>query len=918
MIEILGTKLFIPRPRKNLVARPRLVDCLNEGLDKKLTLIAAPAGFGKTTLLSEWIPQSPRCVTWLSLDDNDNDPVRFWNYFIAALQGLRHNLGENVLVLLQSPQTPPFPSVLTTLINELATFPDEFVIVLDDYHVIESQPIHEALTFLIDHLPHNMHLLITTRMDPPLPLARLRARAELTEIRANDLRFMPDEAAAFLSQVMGLNLSAEEVRTLEQRTEGWIAGLQIAALSMQSHRDLQEFIQAFSGGHRHILGYLAEEVLNQQPKSILDFLLQTSILDRLYGPLCDAVTGDSGGQAILKNLEHANLFITPLDEEGRWYRYHHLFAEVLRARLQQLQGDRIGELHQRASIWLEQNGFMPEAISHSFASKDFENAARLIEMVGVTQFGQPVIQTSLKSWLDALPEEVINTRPMMFLMHAWQLFVQLDMSAASRMVDGAERVLQQVLHKLNEDTARNLGGSIAAMRAFSNAFTPSPDLDQVLASAKTALAVLGPGEFNFRGFAAGAAGAAYLKRGDLVQAEQMFAEAVNAGHAAGNIYMLGAATDNLIQVMRIRGQWHKAIALCREILGGVFKDGKQAFPPLGMIYSSLAGLLREMNELEEARYYANESVLLADKSTNPGHTIFSYFVLAHVKQAQQDWDGVLDVLAKVSTWMRQQPGMWYLDLLPAVEAQFQAMSGNLTPAFRWAMTSDWPEGPLTQVSTTWELIWQYEHLRIARAQIFIAQGRIAGNIGLLKDTADYLKRQQIVAEASRLDWYQIKLLILRARCHDGLGETVDAANHLERALLLAEPEGCIRVFVDEGDAMRRLLLDYQTIVKKKLSDGADGESSRLLTYTDKLLAAFSSPVSIEESKPTIMPEPLSQRELDILRLIAAGRSNQEIAEMLVIAVSTVKSHINNLYGKLGTNRRTEAIAIARSLGLLSE
>ena len=378
MIELLSTKLFIPRPRKNLVSRPRLVERLNAGLDGKLTLIAAPAGFGKSTLLSEWIPQSPRCVTWLSLDDGDNDSTRFWTYFIASIQQLRSDLGEGALALLQSPQAPPITSILTTLINDISVFPDVFAIIIDDYHLIDSQAIHEALTFLIDHLPGNMHLIITTRVDPPLPLARLRAHNKLTEIRANDLRFTADEIESFLTRELGIDLTTEEVTVLETRTEGWIAGLQIAALSMQAHEDIPGFIRAFSGSHRHILGYLADEVINQRPKGTLNFLLQTSILDRLNGSLCNAITGESDGQEILESLEQANLFITPLDDENRWYRYHHLFAEVLQGRLHQAQPQQVPELHRRASEWFEEKGLGTESIEYALRGRDWPRAIWLI------------------------------------------------------------------------------------------------------------------------------------------------------------------------------------------------------------------------------------------------------------------------------------------------------------------------------------------------------------------------------------------------------------------------------------------------------------------------------------------------------------------------------------------------------------
>jgi LuxR family maltose regulon positive regulatory protein len=908
-MPLLATKSYIPPARPNRVPRPRLIEQLNRS--RPLTLIAAPAGFGKTTLLSDWIPHSEQCVTWLSLDEDDNDPIRFWVYVVAALQRLRPDLGESASALLQSPQPPPITSILSMLINEISSFPENFFIILDDYHLIKTQSIHEALTFLLDHLPPQMHLIITTRADPPLPIPRLRARNHLTELRADDLRFTSNETAVFLNELMGLRLSSENIAVLEARTEGWIAGLQLAALSMQGREDVTSFIRAFSGSHRHVLTYLAEEVLERCSADTLNFLLQTSVLDRLCGPLCDAVTGDSGGQARLENLEHANLFLIPLDEEATWYRYHHLFAEVLRAKLQQSQSDRIPELHHRAGEWLEQQGFMAEAVSHAFVSQDFERAADLIEAVGVTQFGQPIVQHSLKTWLAALPQKTIDSRPMILLIHAWQLVVQLDMAASSRQVDDAEQMLQKIRSTVEPNQVRNLTGAIAAMRAFSNAFTPSPDLDQVLASAAIALAQLDPDQFNFRGMAAGAAGAAHLKRGDLVQAERMFVGAVEAGRAAENVYMLAAATDNLVQVMRAQGRLHEAITLCQRTQEGITQRGQQGFPPVAMIYTSLADLLREINEMDAARYFADKSVLLADSSTNPGQAVFSYFVLAHVKQAQGNWDGALDVLEKVSSWMRQQPMMWYLDLLPAVEAQFRAMRGDLAQSFRWASATNWLEGPLAQVSTTWELIWQYEHLRMARAQIFIAQGQATGDHELIREAAAYLNRQQVIAETKGLVWFQIKLLALQALCSSCLGQSSESLELLERALILAQPESYIRVFADEGEPMRGLISAFQS--KQK--------NHPLQAYAEKLLAAFGpphTPATSASSLPSVnqnLVEPLSGRELDVLRLIVDGLSNQAIAQKLFLSVGTVKVHIKHIYAKLDVNSRTQAVARVSALDL---
>ena len=415
--SILATKLYIPPPRSKAVPRPRLVARLNEGLHRKLTLISAPAGFGKTTLVSEWVAGCERPVAWLSLDEGDNDLARFLAYLVAALQTITADMGKGLLAGLQSPQPPPIELILTTLLNEITTIPDHFVLVLDDYHVIDAQPVDHALTFLLEHLPPQMHLVIATREDPQLPLARLRARGQLTELRAADLRFTPSEAAEFLNQVMGLNLSADDIAALETRTEGWIAGLQMAALSMQGRSDTASFIQAFTGSHRFVLDYLVEEVLQRQPERVRSFLLQTAILDRLSGPLCDAVTGREDGRGMLDALERGNLFVVPLDDRRQWYRYHHLFADVLQARLMEEQPDQVSGLHRRASAWYEQNGLPSDAIRHALAAEDFERAADLIELAGPMVEESSLTATWL-GWVRALPDELVRIRPVLSVRYA--------------------------------------------------------------------------------------------------------------------------------------------------------------------------------------------------------------------------------------------------------------------------------------------------------------------------------------------------------------------------------------------------------------------------------------------------------------------------------------------------------------------
>src|SRR5438874_873562 len=470
---ILATKLYLPPLRPNVVSRPRLLERLNEGLHRKLTLIAAPAGFGKTTLVSEWVAFIERARTrtaWLSLDEGDNDPARFLAYLIAALQTIAATIGDGVLGVLQSPQPPPTEAILTALLNEITTLPDNFVLVLDDYHVIDAKPVDMALTYLVEHLPPQMHLVIATREDPQLPLARLRARSHLTELRAADLRFTASEAAAFLNQVMGLSLSAADIAALEDHTEGWIAGLQLAALSMQGHHDVAAFIRAFAGDHRYIVDYLVEEVLQRQPEPVRRFLLQTSILDRLSGPLCDAVTGQREGNARLEALERGNFFVVPLDDTRHWYRYHHLFAEVLSAQLLAEQPDQVATLHRRASAWYEQHGSTVDAIRHALAAFDFGRAADLVELA-VPAMRQSRQEATVLGWLKALPDELIRSRPLLSAAYAQTLLVSGQLEGVEARLSDAERWLDTTADRsemvvVDEEEFRRLP---EAMRTYEQA-----------------------------------------------------------------------------------------------------------------------------------------------------------------------------------------------------------------------------------------------------------------------------------------------------------------------------------------------------------------------------------------------------------------------------------------------------------------
>src|SRR5256714_1929066 len=610
---ILATKLYIPPLRPNVVIRPRLIERLNEGLHRKLTLIAAPAGFGKTTLVSEWVEgiERPRARTaWLSLDEGENDPALFLTYLVAALQTIAPGIGEGVSGVLQSPQPPPTTSILTALLNEITTIPDHFVLVLDDYHVIDAKPIDHALTFLLEHLPPQMHLVIATREDQQLPLARLRARGHLTELRSTDLRFTPSEAAGFLNQGMGLNLSAEDIARLSTRTEGWIAGLQLAAISMQGQQDTTSFITSFTGSHHFVLDYLVEEVLQQQPESIQTFLVRTSILDRLCGPLCDAVllTPSGSGQETLESIEHANLFLVPLDNERRWYRYHQLFADLLRQRLHQRSasspGDEEGdvtELHSRASVWYEDHGLSIEAFHHAAAAHDIERAERLIEGEGMPlQFrgaGAPVL-----NWLESLPRTALDARPSLWVTYASTLLFGGQHTAVEQKLQAAEVALQG---SEPDDRITDLVGRIASMRATLAVI--QHDVETIITQSRRALEYLHPDNLPVRTATTWTLGYAYQLQGDRAAASQAYTEVIAIGKSFGDSIYTISATINLGQLQEADNQLSLATRTYRLVLQ-LARDPPQ--PIACEAYLGLARLYYQWNDLDTAQQHGQQCLQL--------------------------------------------------------------------------------------------------------------------------------------------------------------------------------------------------------------------------------------------------------------------------------------------------------------------
>jgi LuxR family maltose regulon positive regulatory protein len=864
-----------------LVLRPRLLERLNEGLHRKLTLISAPAGFGKTTLVSEWLAGCERPAAWLSLDEGENDPTRFLTYLVAALQTIAATIGEGVLGVLQSSQPPPTEAMLTALLNDITTISDHFVLVLDDYHALDAKPVDIALTYLVEHLPPQMHLVIATREDPPLPLARLRVGGQLTELRVADLRFTHAEAAAFLNQVMGLTLSAEDIAALERRTEGWIAGLQLAALSLQGHEDAAGFITSFTGSHHFVLDYLVEEVLGQQSERVQTFLLRTSILDRLCGPLCDAILLDptASGQATLEYLERTNLFIVPLDNERRWYRYHHLFADLLRQRLHQsiasFPGDaqsQVNELHIRASLWYEDYGLSMEAFHHAAAANDVERAERLIKGKGIPLHFRGAV-TAILDWLESLPTTVLNARPSLWTRYASLLLVNGQTTGVEEKLQAAEAALQGAEP---DDKTQDLFGRIAAARAML-ALTRY-QVEPMLAQSRRALEYLHPTNLSLRATAHWTLGFAYSLQGDRAAARRAYTEAISLSQASGIIFTTILATISLGNIQEAENQ----LSLAAETYRGVLQLAGE--PPLPVACEAHLGLARvcyEWNDLDEALQHGQQSLHLARQYDRViDRFVLCEVFLARLKLAQGDVAGAAALLAEAGQSARQQN---FVDRMPEVAAA-QVLTllrqGNLAAAAHLAQTHELP---------------------ISQARVHLAQGDTPAALAVLE-----LWRQQVEAKGWQDE--RLKVMVLQTVALQAHGEQDKAVQLLCDALALAAPGGFIRLFVDEGLPMAHLLAEA----------AAHG---MLPDYIGKVLAVFAAEEQKREdtsSRPPAQPliEPLSRRELEVLHLMAQGLSNHEMSERLFLALDTVKGHNRNIFGKLHVQRRTEAVARARALGLL--
>jgi LuxR family transcriptional regulator, maltose regulon positive regulatory protein len=905
---LLATKLHVPRPPPGHVPRPRLLEAVSEGLARGRVLVCAPAGFGKTALLAEWV-QGGRCpLAWLCLDAGDSDPARFWRYVMAALDRVRPGLAGRVGPLLGPPPPQSFEGLVTALINELATQPgaDEVVLVLDDYHLIDSEPVHASVAFLLEHLPPGLYLVLTSRADPPLPLARLRGRGQLAELRAAELRFTGQEAAALLADATGTGLPEAAVAALVARTEGWAAGLRLAGLSLRGQVDTARFVAAFTGSHRFVLDYLTDEVLAVQPEQVRGFLLETSVLDRLSGDLCDAVTGRTGSQAMLEHVERAGLFLMPLDEVRSWWRYHHLFTDLLRARLQEEQPSRVPELHRAAAAWHEAHGLADGAVRHAVAAGDLGWAARLMEQHVETLLRQSEGAT-LRRWLSALPPETLRTRARLCVAQAVSAIVGGQVEVAEPLIDDAERAYAATADEPYEPSvgrAMSVLANVPAWITFMRAEIARlrGDTERALECDRQALAQLGDGDSYLRLLVRSSFVAATdWLCGQLEQAERGLAEVVAERWSAGEGFLAVRACYDLGLMQRARGRMDAALATYRRALEtGVGVAGGQQ-PYLGMAHVGLAGVLYERDELTAALHHATRGVRLCRQLAFTQPLATGLATLAQIRQAQGDAAAAAAAMdeARQVEWSPQVVAL--LNPVPSLWTRLKLAHGDLAAVARWAAerglgTDDEPS-----------YIREPEYLALAR--MVLAQGLPGQAIALLERLLELAASQG--RTGSVIEIQALRALALAAR-----GDRAAALDALAEALNLGAPQGYVRVFADEGAPMHALL-------SRLAAHRGPQPTARGITpgYLAALLRASSPvpaapPPARAASAPPGLPEQLTARELEILAFLAQGAPNPRIAEELVVTVDTVKKHVSHVLGKLGAANRTEAVTRAHQLGLI--
>jgi LuxR family maltose regulon positive regulatory protein len=899
----MATKFHVPKLRRGLVERTGLLRRMDGGAEARLTLVCAPAGFGKTTTLASWLHQgltAGRRVAWLSLEAADNEPAAFWTYVVTALQVPVPGVGRTALLELLASTPVPTDLVLITLLNELAAAPDEVWLVLDDYHLVGDREIGRGMAFLLDHLPPNVHVVLCTRADPDLPLARWRARGELVEIRATDLRFTSEETAAYLTDAVGQELTPEDVQVLEERTEGWIAALQLAALSLRGRSDVSGFIARFAGDDRYIVDYLVEEVLAHVPAAVRQFLMESAILDRLNGPLCDAVTGREDGSEMIQILERANLFIVALDDRREWYRYHHLFADVLRVRVLSERPGEVPQLHQRASQWYERHDLTEDAVRHALAARDFDRAAHLME-VAVSVIRRHRREVTMYGWLKALPGDTVRRSPVLSLFYGSMLMASGDLSGVEPWLDAAERALAdgqvgEAPTWAQTDDLLTLPSTVATYRAA--VAQARGDATGTAEHARRALDLAGPQDHLARGGAAGFLGFAAWATGDVSNALTSFTQAVASLHAAGSVVDGLSGTVVLGDLWLVAGRPSKARRLCAQALVSAEAHGAPVRRATAELHVALSEMAVEVGDLESAEHHLATAAALADPPmTESRHRWFVAKGL--LARASGDAEGAIQALNRAEQFYR--PG-FFPEVRPiaTIKARIWIEQGRLPEA------ADWTRERGVSVTDEARYLSEFDHLTLVR--LLLAQHRVRPDSDIIAEAAPLLDRLFEAADASGRGGSVLEIRLLQALVRDAQGRRPQAIESLAQAFADApEPEGYARIFLNEGPAMVNLLRDAERV-------GAGGDQvPRVL----RLVVAPDARTS--DSGLRMAPSPfasLSERELDVLRLLDSELTGPQIARALFVSHNTVRTHTKHIFTKLDVTNRRAAVLRARKQGLI--